>query len=61
MATKKPFRCSNTIADSTPAMLAIILPCESTPKGVQTQRGRVFRKQNPHTARPKRDGGRWGI
>jgi len=35
--------------------------CESTPKGVQTQRGRVFWKQNPHTARLKRDGGRWGV
>jgi len=29
--------------------------------GVQTQRRRVFRKQNPLTARPKRDGGRWGV
>ena len=35
--------------------------CESTPKGVQTQRRRGFWKQNPHTARPKRDGGRWGV
>ena len=35
--------------------------CESKPKGVQTQRRRVFRKQNPLTAGPKRDGGRWGV
>ena len=28
---------------------------------VQTQRRRVFLKQNPHTARPKGDGGRWGV
>ena len=38
-----------------------IKSCESTPKGVQTQRRRVSWKQNPHTARPKRDGGRWGV
>jgi len=35
--------------------------CESTPKGVQTQRRRVLWKQNQHTARPKRDGRRWGV
>ena len=35
--------------------------CESTLKGVQTQRRRDYWKQNPHTARPKRDGGRWGV
>ena len=39
----------------------VINPCESIPKGVQTQRRRVFWKQNPLTARPKRDGGRWGF
>ena len=38
-----------------------MVACESKPKGVQTQRRRVFLKQNPHTARPKRDGGRWGV
>ena len=37
------------------------ITCESTPKGVQTERRRVFRKQNPLTAGPKRDGGRWGV
>jgi len=26
-----------------------------------TQRHREFRKENPYTARPKRDGGRWGV
>ena len=36
-------------------------PCEFKPKGVQTQRRRVFVKQNPQTARPKGDGGRWGV
>jgi len=41
--------------------LAREITCESTPKGVQTQRRRVFWKQNPLTARPKRDGGRWGV
>ena len=35
--------------------------CESTPKRVQTQRRRVLCQQNPHTARPERDGGRWGV
>jgi len=35
--------------------------CESEPKGLQTQRHREFRKENPYTARPKRDGGRWGV
>ena len=38
----------------------VINPCESIPKGVQTQRRRVFWKQNPLTARPKRGSGRWG-
>ena len=38
-----------------------MVACESKPKGVQTQRRRVFVKQNPHTARPKGDGGRWGV
>ena len=38
-----------------------VATCESTHKGVQTQRRRVFWKQNPLTARPKRDGGRWGV
>ena len=42
-------------------LLAREITCESTPKGVQTQRRRVFWKQKPHTARPKRDGGRWGV
>ena len=36
-------------------------PFESTPEGVQTQRRRVFLKQKPPTARPKMDGGRWGV
>ena len=35
--------------------------CESTPKGVQTQRRRGFWRRNTRTARLKRDGGRWGI
>lgn len=39
----------------------VINPCESIPKGVQTQRRRVFWKQNPLTARPKRGSGRWGV
>ncbi len=30
-------------------------------EGVQTQRRRVIDVKNPHTARPKRDGGRWGV
>ena len=34
---------------------------EHTPKGVQTQWLRVCKKQNPYTAQPKRDGGRWGV
>ena len=35
--------------------------CESTPKGVQTQRRRGFWRRNTRTARLKRDGGRWGV
>ena len=35
--------------------------CEATPKGVQTQRRRVFWKEKPPTARPKRGSGRWGV
>ena len=42
-------------------LLAREITCESTPKGVQTQRRRVFLQQKPLTARPKRDGGRWGV
>ncbi len=41
--------------------LTMVDSCESKPKGVRTQRRRVFWKQNPLTARPKRDGGRWGV
>ena len=46
---------------SLPMLPVMVYTCESKPKGVQTQRRRVFRKQNPLTARPKRDGGRWGV
>ena len=38
-----------------------MIACESTPKGVQTHRRRGISRQNPHTAGPKRDGGRWGV
>ena len=34
---------------------------DDLPNGVQTQQRRIFLKQNPHTARPKGGGERWGV
>jgi len=47
----------NTISISN-ISIKLVIP---TLKGVWTQRRRVFRKQNPMTAGPRRDGGRWGV